>query len=144
MKTHKALMIILVLLIVGCGVPLKEHEQLIKENDSLKNKIETLEIKYNKLIQEKFQLEIEQKKKKFVTESEALGYLKDYYEFYDANNIFRNPKVRRVDKNAFIISLEECLKKGGFSNKNFFWSSTVKKLVVNNDGTYSLKASVQY
>jgi len=39
----------------------------------------------------------------------------------------------------FLISLEECTKKGSFSSDDFFWSSYVKLLTIEDDGKYTLK-----
>lgn len=128
----------------GC-VSQSDYDKVKEQNGNLRNRIKVLETKlsnveynYQQLLEEKRLAEIERNKKKYRNESEALSTLKDYYEFYNADQIYRNPKVRRVDNNTFRISLEECPKKGGFSSSNFFWHSKVVTLVINNDGTYSI------
>ena len=129
-------------LMIGC-VSQSDYDKVKEENKNLKNSVEQLETKlsnieydYNKLIEEKRLAEIERNKKKYRTEVEALSTLKDYYEFYNANEVYRRPKVRRVDNNTFRISLEECPKV--FKHIEFHWNSSVKTLVINNDGTYNV------
>ena len=110
-----------------------ENEQLLIQLEKLK--IENLELKQSiEELQEKKDLE------SMYSEEDALKFIKDYYEFYKADLIYRKPRVRKVNSNTFIISLEENTKKGNFKNNDFFWTSKVLTLVINNDGTYKVKS----
>lgn len=140
---------------VGC-VSQADYDKLKEENLIHKNKVEELEFNLinvknalEQLLEEKRLAEVERKKKisnakiernkkKYRTESEALSTLKDYYEFYNANWVYRNPKVRRVDNNTFKISLQEC---AGYCIRDdeFVWRSKVMTLEIKNDGTYNIK-----
>lgn len=109
------------------------YDSLEMENQQLKQEIETLQMAKR-----------EQEKKERLTllkqhtEEEALKLIKDYYNFYYANMIYRKPKVRRVSSSKFVVSLEECPKKGGFSEQDFYWNSRVLNLTINGDGTYDV------
>lgn len=139
---------------VGC-VSQADYDKLKEENLIHKNKVEELEFNLinvknalEQLLEEKRLAEVERKKKisnakiernkkKYRTESEALSTLKDYYEFYNADRVYRNPKVRRVDNNTFKISLQECRKM--FRDDERYWRSKVMTLEIKNDGTYNIK-----
>ena len=123
-------LIVFVPLMLGC-VSQTEYDKLKAEKEKLQND-------YDNLLAEKRQIEIEKNSKKFFSEEEALSVLKDYYDFYNGEMIFRKPKFRRVDNNTFKISLEECTKKGPFKGDNFFWRASVVTLVINNDGSYKV------
>lgn len=154
---HIHSLIIFSLILISCGVPQKKYdellverdslltvavdnEKLIKQNEELTESLSKLRENFDKVWKEKFELEREKNSKIVIYESDALDYLKDHYEFYDSNKIYRNPKLRRVDSNQFVISLEECDKK--FSDREFFWTSVVKELIVNNDRTYTLETKI--
>jgi hypothetical protein len=55
--------------------------------------------------------------------------------------IYRKPKVRKVDSNVFMISLQENINKPEFSRNNFFWESKVKKLTIYENGKYDVQES---
>jgi hypothetical protein len=115
-----------------------ENREKDKKIEKVKYELSLLKEDLNQLMAEKRLSEIEKNRKPYVSELEAKKYLKDYYDFYESDNIYRNAKFRRVDDNVFKVSLEECTKKGGFSDNDFYWHSIVKTLNVKNDGTYSL------
>jgi|688.fasta_scaffold1349640_1 hypothetical protein len=121
----------------GC-VSKSDYEKLKQENETLTIEINQLNIKINTLTIEKEEMEEKKRIAALHTEADALKLIKDYYEFYDADNIYRKPKVRRVSENVFRISLEECPRRGEFSNDNFFWRSTVIKLTIYEDGKYDV------
>ena len=130
--------------ISGC-VSKTDYEKLKKENETLtieikqlNVRVENLTIENNKLNEYKSKQEEKKRIASMHTEEEAFRLLKDYYEFYDADNIYRNPKVRRVSENVFRISLEECTKKGTFSDDDFFWRATVINLTIYENGKYDV------
>jgi len=136
------------LIILACGVPQDDYNKLKREKEELEGKLQDVESEISNLkqqnddlLEEKRQIEIEKNRTPFVTESQALNYIKDYYDFYDSDVDYRNVRLRRLEDNVFTVSLEECTKKGNFSNNDFFWTSRIKRLTVNNDGTYKLQLS---
>jgi hypothetical protein len=123
----------------------QENEGLTEENEGLKTKVKQLNVRIDNLtIENRDLLEDKNKKEKKIqisslhTEEEALRLLNDYYEFYDANFVYRNPKVRQVSENVFKISLEECSKKTASVNNGYFWESIVIKLSIYDDGKYDV------
>jgi hypothetical protein len=136
------------LIISACGVPQDDYNKLKLEKEALDEKLQQSELEISNLqqqnddlLEEKRQIEIEKNKTPFVTESQALDYIKDYYNFYDSDVDYRNVRLRRLEDNVFTVSLEECTKKGSFSDNDFFWTSRIKRLTVNSDGTYKLQLS---
>jgi hypothetical protein len=121
-------LIVLVPLMLSC-VSQTEYDKLKAEKEKLQND-------YDNLLEEKRQIEIVKNSKKHFSETEVLSILKDYYDFYNREMVYRNPKIRRVDSNSFKISLDIRPKKA--PNENFFWDSTVLTLVINNDGSYKI------
>lgn len=118
-----------------CGVPQSEYDKLKAENEQFKSEISNIEIENNEL---KAKLEEKKRIDSNHSEIEALKLLKDYYNFYNSDMIYRNPRIRRVNGNTFNISLEDCTKKADFKNDDFFWHSQVLTLVINEDGTYKV------
>jgi hypothetical protein len=89
----------------------------------------------------------------------ALECIEDYYEFYNADEFYSDPKVRRVSNNVFYVSLKYCT--GGknicykqvnigtwdaplyIDEKNeFFWHSKVLVLTCTSKTKY--KVTVKY
>jgi SMC interacting uncharacterized protein involved in chromosome segregation len=125
-------------ILTSCGVPQKDFDKIKTENEQLKKEILKLEFENSELKTLNKKLEEKKLEASYHTETEALKLLKDYYEFYNADMIYRHPKVRRVNNNTFSISLEACVKKGDFQNNDFFWNSQVLTLMINPDGTYKI------
>lgn len=70
------------------------------------------------------------------SEEKALEFVNDNYYFYDANTVYRNPKLRRVSNNVFIVSVEECMK--SFQDDgDFFWRSVVYTLTIKSNTKYT-------
>lgn len=124
--------------LTGC-VPKSDYEKLKSENDELKIELSYVKEQYEQLLDQKRQAEIEKQKKPYISETKAKEFLRDYYKFYNGDWTYRNAVFRRLDNNSFTISLEECIRKGDFSNSDFFWNASVKTLTVNNDGTYNVR-----
>lgn len=131
----------ILILLIGCDSQ-KDYSKLKKENKELLNRIEELETslalieaEYEKLVEEK-QIAEAEAMRNYHPESEAIRLLEDYYAFYNANMVYRNPNIRRVNNNTFKISLEECQKR--LRDFEMYWNSSVKTLVINNDGTYQI------
>lgn len=101
-------------------------------------------------------------KKKVVTKSttyseeHALECLEDYYEFYNADENYSNPKIRRISNNVFYISVKYCTggkdicytkeNIGTWDNpiyiekkRDFFWSSKVLVLTCTSKTKYIIK-----
>ena len=117
---------------------LEENKQLKEENGIQSTRIMLFEAKVEELEEEKRNAQIEKTKIKWYSDEQALGYVKDYYEFYNSDNRFRNVKIRRVTDNQFRVSLEECTKKANFSNDDFFWNARVYRRTIDNKGNYDM------
>jgi len=120
-----------------------DYEKLEKEKSELENQLEEtkqeltdISDKYNLLYEEKRQAEIQRNKTPYISEDQALQYIKDNYAFYEKDMKYRNVQLRRTADNSFRVSLEECTKKGDFSNDDFFWHSRVRTLTVHKSGKY--------
>lgn len=81
------------------------------------------------------------------SEEQALEYIKDYYEFYNADETYSTPKVRRISNNVFYISLDYC--NAGDScfqqydsyrtRQDIFWRSKVLILTISPNDKYTVK-----
>jgi hypothetical protein len=131
------LSVILSFLVFNTSCVLKSDFENIK-NELEKTKLELFELKkeHQKLLEVKKQEELERNRVPFISEEQALGYINDYYGFYDRDIKFRNVVLRRISDNTFKVSLETCSQKGNFSDDDFFWSSSVRTLKVYMDGKY--------
>jgi len=119
-----------------------DYDKIKAENEQLKNEVNQITNQKNELETLQKQEEEKKQKSKAHSETEALRLLRDYYDYYNGDMIYRNPRVRKVDYNTFNISLEECTKKGGFDKNDFFWSASVKILIINDDGTYKVTSKL--
>lgn len=142
MKIKILSLLIFILTLNGC-VSKSDYEKLEREKAQLEDtlneiKQELTEVQYNyeQLLEEKRLAEIERNRKPYISEAQALNYIKDNYDFYEKDMRYRNVVLRRVDDNSFRVSLEECTKKGPFSNDDFFWNARVRTLTVHNNGKY--------
>lgn len=81
---------------------------------------------------------IEEQKEIFYNDNDALKYLKEEYDFYRRDYIFRNPKFKKINRSVFEISIEECINKESFIEGDFHWSAKVLILEIYNDGAYSI------
>ena len=112
-----------------------EKEELEQKVTQIENELSSVEFKYNQLLEEKRQAEIERNRISYISEAKALQYIKDNYSFYEKDTRYRNVQLRRIADNSFRVSLEECTSKGG-CNDDFFWHSIVRTLTVHNNGKY--------
>jgi len=126
---------IMVLSLNAC-VPKSDYEKLEKEKNEVEKQLEETKKEYNLLYEEKRQAGIEKDRIPYVSEDQALKYIKDNYAFYEKDMKYRNVQLRRIADNSFRVSLEECTKKGDFSNDDFFWHSNVRTLTVHKSGKY--------
>ena len=152
----KLLILAVISIFFGC-VNKSDYETLEKENRQLKTEIEDLRQKVfglehnlkekqyrNNLkinsIQNKNSKSINETidNSKHFDESEALNLVQDYYDFYNADFAFKNPRVRRMTNNKFRISLKECINKEPFLSDDFHWSSVNYILTINNNGKYTM------
>ena len=77
------------------------------------------------------------------SEEKALELVEDNYAFYDANNIYRYAKVRRVSNNVFYVSLEECDKT--FADKgDVFWHAKVYVLTIGSNTKYKFQEKLNF
>jgi hypothetical protein len=131
MKEIQIFLVFLTLLFIGCNnsdnidkliEQQKEIESLKTENNNLKSKSLVLEKTLDSI-----NLKIKNKSKadksvkipvntsqatgKYYSEAEAIDYVKDYYNFYNADYIVKNIRVRRIANNKFHVSLEEMSKR---------------------------------
>jgi len=121
---------ILVTSLISC-VPKSDYDKLKNENNELKT-----EIQRHKLEKQK---EEERLKELVHTEEEALRLVADYYEFYNSNMKYKNPKIRRTSNDSFQVSVQECLKKTGYCDNETFWNSKVLTLTINKDKSYKVE-----
>ena len=126
----------LIFYLFSCGVPQSKYEELKTENEKLKKRNQELLDEISQQKTEKLN------DLKVHTEEEALRLLKDWYSFYHADDLFRKPRFRRVANNEFLVSLEECTKKGPFKKQDFFWNAVVLQIIIYEDGTYQINKNV--
>lgn len=137
--------LIILMILSSCMVPQSDYDKLKLENESLKSsndRLDTLNLELRKKIEiiDDENERIEQKKSEISlhSEEEALRLIEDYYRFYYANKIYRNPQLRRIDDNKFRVSLEECINKEGFKENNMFWDSQLLTIEINNNNKYKV------
>ncbi|HFG0566739.1 hypothetical protein [Flavobacterium psychrophilum] len=73
------------------------------------------------------------------SEEKALEFLEDYFSFYNADEAYRNPNVRRVSNNVFYISLQTCINKTEFLEDDFHWNAKVYVLKIQSSTKYTIK-----
>lgn len=115
-------------LAISC-VPKSDYDDLKRENDQLIKELDELR---EEKIKEQESLDLH------YTEERALKLIEDYYDFYNANKVYRNPRVRKVSNNKFVISLEETSKAFSSAHSNF-WTARVFTLTINRNGTYNIE-----
>ncbi|MFA7489666.1 MAG: hypothetical protein WCY58_02790 [Mariniphaga sp.] len=141
MKKFSTLLVFGMVFFWSCISP-SDFEKLKIENECLKKRIMELEAdkihlneKFNALMVEKRVLEYNGQEISFCTESQAVQYLKDYYNFFRKNYTYRNPVIKRSSDNTFIITLEEIESTNAEATQDQ-WVSIVWSLQVNANGTY--------
>lgn len=112
---------------------LAEKQHLKMQLTDLREDYYTMRIDYDKMVQAKKREEIERNRKQYVSESTAIKYIRDYYEFYKSETTPRDIKLKRTDKNSFVVSLKESM--GGFEMD----VNLIYHLLVNSDNTYTLR-----
>jgi len=107
MKKLLTLLLVLGALLTSC-VPSSVHEEIKRENDSLRQVNEKMVAMLATLMSNQ---EEPYSGRKY-SEQEALDKVRDYYEFYRRDYKYRGPKVRRkgTSPNEFVVSVEELLK----------------------------------
>lgn len=88
------------------------------------------------------------------TEEKALELIADYYEFYNADEEYDNPVVRRISNNVFYVKVEYCSGgkdtcyttdyNGGTVKHDFFWSSKVLVLKIQSSTKYTVTIKEDY
>jgi len=142
MKNGLLVVPIFALSLIGC-VSQTEYDKLETEKNNaesslqaVKQELSEVSHQYELILEEQRQAEIERNKKPYINELQALQYIEDNFSFYQQDETYRNVQLRRIDDNSFRVSLEQCTKKGTFSNNDFFWHSKVRTLTVHNNGKY--------
>lgn len=110
-----------------------ENEMLKQELSEINDELNSLKLNYNIVLENKKQSEAEKGKVRYYSETEALEFLKDYYDFYHTDYSYRNVETRRVNNNTFIFSLEENW------SVSKLWFTKFYDLWINNDGTYQMQ-----
>jgi hypothetical protein len=82
------------------------------------------------------------------SEERALELLADYYEFYNSDEEYENPVVRRISNNVFYIKVNFCNggksicyqtnSEGEETKHEFFWSSKVLILKIQSPTKYTV------
>ena len=166
MKEIQIFSVFLTLLFIGCNSDnvdklieqQKEIESLKTENNNLKSKSLALEktldsinlkvkskSKINKIA--KTPENTSQATGNYYSESDAIDYVKDYYNFYNADYVVRNIMVRRITNNKFHVSLEEMSKNimeikeriAKLKSEEVKWDSNNYTLTIFNKKNYILK-----
>jgi hypothetical protein len=127
--------VLLILFIIGC-VPKAEHEKLKSELEQTQQELFDVQQKYDVLNNERIQLELQRNQTPYLSEEQAMQFIKDNYSFYEKGKKFRNVQLRRIADNSFKVSLETCISKGDFSESDFFWNAEVRTLTVYSNGKY--------
>ncbi|WP_293895319.1 hypothetical protein [Flavobacterium sp.] len=87
------------------------------------------------------------------SEEKALELIADYYEFYNADEEYDNPVVRRISNNVFYVKVEYCSggkdicyeeSNGESIKKEFFWSSKVLILKIQSSTKYTVTVKANY
>ena len=110
-----------------------ENEKLKQELTEINDELNSLKLNYNIVLENKKRAEVEKSKVRYYSETEALEFLKDYFDFYHTGHLYRNVETRRVNDNTFIFSLEESW------SVSKMWFTKLYDLWINNDGTYKMQ-----
>ena len=113
-----------------------EHDKALSEIEELKNEMNFYKSQLDLCQTELNAIEAKKNAKPYITEAKAKELLADYYSFYRTDYKYKNAQIRRSDNNVFIVSLRE--RSRDTPNEEFWYTSMVYKLTVNNDGTYQL------
>lgn len=98
---------------------------------------------------------------KSYTTEQAIAYIKDWFEFYNADCVYRNPQARKISNNVFHIKVDVCFSKGNCyreevityrvdGNKTktvrneYWWDTKVYILTIGTQGKYSVKEKFDY
>lgn len=119
----KFLLVIAVILISSCNEN-KELNQLREQNNALKEKV-------NQIEKEKPEPEF-----KSYSEQEAISFIKDHYNFYKSDFIYKNIKLRKRAPNSFDVSIQEAFNHD-FENMDYVWNTEIYKLEINQNGEYN-------
>ena len=167
MKEIQFFLVFLTLLFIGCNnsdnidkliEQQKEIESLKTENNNLKSKslvlektLDSINLKFkNKSKADKtvkIPVNTSQATGKYYSEAEAIDFVKDYYNFYNADYIVKNIRVRRISNNKFQVSLEEMSKNimeikesiAKLKGEEVKWDSNNYTLTIFNENNYILK-----
>lgn len=156
MKTLKIspLFILVIISLVGCGVPQEEYDELkdrykelIVANERLKTTVEEQSTEISEIQQELFNYKEKERKqverqnsKPYISEAKAIEYLNQDYEFYNRGYVYKDLKVLRVGSNEFKFSMREG--KADLKDNDFFYVDQVKTLTVFKDGKYNLTKKI--
>jgi len=71
------------------------------------------------------------------TEDKAvISFLQEYYDFYDRDNVFRNPLVKKVDDYNYDVSVEECSRHN--EGNDFFYRAKIIDISIDESGNLKM------
>ncbi|MFJ1323591.1 hypothetical protein ACILDT_11310 [Capnocytophaga canis] len=96
---------------------------------------------------------------KSYTTEDAIKYVEDYFEFYQADTHYENPEARKISNNVFHVKVEvcnaHCYTEKEYTDplgntytrveKNtFFWHTKVYVLTIKPQGKYTIEEKMNY
>ena len=108
MNLKKLLYIISVFTLLTNCVSKSKHEDLKNKNLELRQKLNKVEKELKQYKLKETEQRLNDLALPYVTEKQALAYIKDNYEFFERDKKYKNVKLRRSSKNSFVVALDEC------------------------------------
>src|SRR5690606_1122547 len=72
-------------------------------------------------------------------EKQVIDFLDEYYQFYNRDKIYRNPIIKKIDQSTFRVSVEQCLSKGGFKEREIFWDSEIWEITLDENNEFQIR-----
>jgi len=115
-----------------------ENNELLSKNEKLTQSVDSLILINKKSIKKDTSIKTTEKSLKYFSESQAIEYVEDYYDFYNADHKAENIRVRRISNNVFKVSLSDYHKAFEHSkesmSRNLNYTLTIKE-----GGNYTMK-----
>lgn len=103
---------------------------------------------------------VKKKAVKSYTTEQAIAYVEDYFNFYEADWAYDNIEARKVSSNTFYIKVQVCRSKGSCyeteydyttntsqrtnKKKEFWWDTKLYTLVIGSGGKYKMEEKFNY